>query len=296
MKALIAFEAASRTGSFAQGAEELSVSPSAISHHIQQLEEFLGVQLFQRHAGRAVLSAAGMAYAREIKHAFTLISDATALVAPQSQRGHLVIASSPSFAAKWLQPRLSGFLSAYPEVRVRLSTLSTAEDVEANRFDVGICYGRSPAGQREVAPLLLEHLRPLCSPALQASMQLSTPEDLKRVTLIHSSNALTWADYLRRVGVPSLKPANELWLDRSSMAIDAAVRGLGVVLESEVLAAEELNDGRLVAPFDAEQFSVLTTTYYLVKSSNLGNNTYVSYFEKWLRNEIALAKLTAGSA
>src|SRR5882724_12531992 len=100
LKALQAFEAASRHGSFAQGADELTVTPSAISHHIQQLETFLGVQLFQRHAGRAVLTSAGRTYASEIKYAFSVISDATNLVAPQSQRGHFIIASSPGFAAK----------------------------------------------------------------------------------------------------------------------------------------------------------------------------------------------------
>src|SRR6202048_1215824 len=104
LKALLAFEAASRHGSFAQGADELGVTPSAVSHQIQQLEEFLGVALFQRHAGRAVLTSAGRTYAREIEHAMGVISEATSLVAPQSQPGPLVIASGHSFAAKWLQP------------------------------------------------------------------------------------------------------------------------------------------------------------------------------------------------
>src|SRR5471030_3281522 len=247
LKALLAFEAASRHGSFAQGAEELGVTPSAVSHQIQQLEEFLGVPLFQRHAGRAMLTPAGSTYAREIEHAMAVIAEATTLVAPQSQSGHLVIAASPSFAAKWLQPRLPDFLRANPDVRVRLSTMSTHNEFESSRFDIAITYGAPPASQRHVEPLLVERLRPLCSPALASALDLRTPKDLARATLIHSVNALTWGDYLRRVGAEELRPSHELWLDRSTMAIDAAVDGLGVILESEILAEEEMRDGRLVA-------------------------------------------------
>lgn len=296
LKALLAFEAASRLGSFAHGAEELAVTPSAVSHQIQQLEEFLGVQLFQRHAGRAILTGAGRTYAKEIERAFSVIADATGLVAPQSQSGHLVIASGPSFAAKWLQPRLPEFLRANPDVRIRLSTLSDHDDLDANRFDIAIAYGRPPATKLHVEPLLVEHLRPLCSPALAAALALRTPQDLLRATLIHSSNGLTWSEYLRRVGMAELRPSNELWLDRSTMAIEAAVNGLGVVLESEILAADELRDGRLVAPFDNPEFSVEATSYFLVRSTGFRNGPQIATFEKWLRAAIDAADLTIKTA
>jgi LysR family glycine cleavage system transcriptional activator len=296
LKALLAFEAASRHGSFSQGAEELGVTPSAVSHQIQQLEEFLGVPLFQRHAGRAMLTAAGSTYAREIEHAMAVIAEATTRVAPQSQSGHLVIAASPSFAAKWLQPRLPDFLRANPNVRVRLSTMTTHNEFQNSRFDIAITYGAPPASQganqRHVEPLLVERLRPLCSPVLAAALDLKTPKDLARATLIHSVNALTWVDYLRRVGASELRPSHELWLDRSTMAIDAAVDGLGVVLESEILAAGELRDGRLVAPFGEDAHTVETTSYFLVRSSGFRSGTRIAAFEKWLRVAIATANLT----
>jgi LysR family glycine cleavage system transcriptional activator len=296
LKALLAFEAASRHGSFAQGAEELGVTPSAVSHQIQQLEEFLGVPLFQRHAGRAILTAAGSIYAREIEHAMAVIAEATTRVAPQSQSGHLVIAASPSFAAKWLQPRLPDFLRANPDVRVRLSTMSTHNEFESSRFDIAITYGAPPPnqgmGQRHVEPLLVERLRPLCSPALASALDLKAPKDLVRATLIHSVNALTWVDYLRRVGAGDLRPSHELWLDRSTMAIDAAVDGLGVVLESEILAAEELRDGCLVAPFGEAAYTVETTSYFLVRAPGFRSGTRIAAFEKWLRAAIATANLT----
>jgi LysR family glycine cleavage system transcriptional activator len=292
LKALLAFEAASRHGSFAHGAEELGVTPSAVSHQIQQLEAFLGVTLFQRHAGRAVLTGAGRTYAREIEHAMGVIADATQLVAPQSRSGNLVIASSPSFAEKWLQPRLGDFLKAHPEIRVRLSTISVLQDIESIRFDIAIAYGSPAAGKRHVEPLLVERLRPLCSPALAHTLALKAPRDLARATLIHSVNALTWAEYFRRVGAGDVRPANELWLDRSTMAIETAVGGLGVVLESEILAAEELRDGRLVAPFGKRNHAVEVTTYFFVRSSTSRSSAQIAVFEKWLKAEIATANLT----
>ena len=294
LKALLAFEAAARRGSFALGAQELAVTPSAVSHHIQQLEDFLGVPLFQRHPGRAALTAAGRTYARELEHAFGVIAEATNLVAPQSQRGYLVVASGPSFAAKWLQPRLPEFLRANQEVRIRLSTLSDHDDLDTTRFDIAIAYGHPNTSKLDVEPLLLERLRPLCSPALAATLALRTPQDLLRATLIHSSNGLTWSEYLRRVCGEEVRPDNELWLDRSVMAIEAAVDGLGVVLESELLAAEELNDGRLIAPFNDAQFSIEVTSYYLVRSRGYQSSSQAAAtFEAWLRSAFTAANLTS---
>jgi len=292
LKALLAFEAAARHGNFAQGAEELGVTPSAVSHQIQQLEAFLGMQLFQRQSGRAALTAAGRIYAREIEHAIAVIAEATSLVAPQSQVGHLVIASSPSFAAKWLQPRLPDFLAKHPGVRVRLSTMTAYGDLAHDRFDIAIAYGAPPPSYRNVEPLLVERLRPLCSPGLAKSLDLKTPRDLERATLIHSVNSLSWAEYFRRVGAGEVRPVNELWLDRSTMAIEAAVDELGVVLESEILAAAELNNGRLIAPFGNKKHTVETTTYYLVRPPGFRQGSKIGAFEKWLRVAIATANLT----
>ena len=286
LKALLAFEAVSRHPSFAQGAAELGVTPSAVSHQIQQLEDFLGVQLFRREPGRAVLSAAGRIYAQEIRNAFGLMADATNLVAPQSQSGHLVIASSPSFAAKWLQPRLPGFLAAHPGVKIRLSTLSSSDTLDKDRCDIAIVYGRAPA-QGRVEALLTETLRPLCSAAVAAGLR--SPGDLAQATLIHSVNALSWAEYLRRIGHGDIRPANEIWLDRSTIAIDAAVAGLGVILESELLAEQELRDGRLVAPFAGPTVELRTESYFLIRPPGFRNGTQVAKFESWLRGQIALA-------
>jgi LysR family glycine cleavage system transcriptional activator len=168
-------------------------------------------------------------------------------------------------------------------VKVRLSTLSDRDDLDACRFDIAIAYGRPPHTRRHVEPLIYERLRPLCSPTLAASIDLRRPRDLARATLIHSVNSLTWIDYLRSVGEAGLRPNNELWLDRSTMAIEAAVSGLGIVLESEILAAEELRQGKLVAPFGDRAFSVEASSYFLVRSRSYRSGTQLGAFESWLR-------------
>jgi LysR family glycine cleavage system transcriptional activator len=290
LKSLIAFEAAARHGSFTQGAQEIGITTSAVSHHIQQLEDLLGVPLFQRSAGRAVLTVAGRTYSRELEQAFGAIASATSLIAPQSWGGYLAIAVPNSFSVKWLQPRLENFLRANPLFEVRLATLHTHE-LDANRYDIAIAHGPQSPGLKFVEPLLVERLRPLCSPQLASALGLKSPKDLAKATLIHSNNPINWVDYFRRIGNLVVKPAHELWLDRSAMAIEAAVKGLGVVLESEILAGEELRDGRLIAPFSAPEFHVDNISYYLIRSSSLRNAAEAAVFEKWLRAEIELANL-----
>ena len=296
LRALQAFEAVARCATFARAAAELGVTPSAVSHQIQLLEAFLGVHLFRRHAGRAALTEAGQIYAQEVKGAFGLIADATTLVAPQSQTGHLVIASSPSFAAKWLQPRLEDFLRAHPEVKIRLSTWSGGEILTPDRYDIAITYGRPNTAHGQVDKLLSERLRPLCSPGLAASLDLRSPDDLSRAILIHSVNALTWAEYLRRIGHGAVRAANELWLDRSTIAIDAAVAGMGVVLESELLAEQELADGRLIAPFASPAYGVETDAYFLVRPAGSRTGRNVALFERWLRGRLAIGVGTSAPA
>src|SRR5258708_13616526 len=175
-------------------------------------------------------------------------SEPPALVAPQARPGPLIIASSHSFGDKWLQPRLPDFLRAHPETRVRLSTMTAHADLESNRFDIAITYGLPATGHRHVEPLLVERLRPLCSPALAATIGLDTPRDLARATLIHSINALSWTEYLRQVGAGEVRPNNELWLDRPTMAIEAAVDRPGARPQKTIPSAQEPARARPVPP------------------------------------------------
>ncbi|MDD3445044.1 MAG: LysR family transcriptional regulator [Zavarzinia sp.] len=239
LKSLLAFEAAARHGNFTRAAEELGLTPSAISHHIQSLEEFVGVKLFRRGAGQVTLTGAGDLYWRDLEKAFRLIGEATERIAPQAQDVSLVIASGPSFAAKWLQPRLPLFIGSHPGVKIRLSTFSDPAQLADMRFDVAISYRRPSLPAGDFRPMIREFVRPLCSPALASVLKLRQVDDLARATLIHSENVVTWEEFIRRHGMNFDEPVNQLWLDRSAMAIEAAENGLGVILESDILTRAE---------------------------------------------------------
>ena len=283
LRALAAFECASRHESFSRAAEEMSVTPSAITRQIQLLETFLGVALFERWAGRVTLSKTGAIYAAEIEHAFSTIASATGLIAPKSQRSGLVIASGPGFAAKWLQPRLPAFLERFPQARVRVTTTSDGDDLA--RYDVAIVDAVHPSVKRADI-LITEQLRPLCSPEFARRHELRTPEDLRRVTLIHSQRPLSWAKYARLIGLNDFNPMHEVWLDRSAMAVDAAVLGVGVTIDGQVLAQDEIESGLLIAPFGEDEFFV-ESHYYIVTAKRLSSDTLAVSFEKWIRKVVA---------
>jgi LysR family transcriptional regulator, glycine cleavage system transcriptional activator len=129
-------------------------------------------------------------------------------------------------------------------------------------------------------------VRPLCSPALASALGLRNLRDLSRATLIHSANTVTWSAYFQYVGIDVSQAYNELWLDRSTMAIEAAVQGLGVVLESDILTEDEVRDGRLVAPFDAQSASLSTTSYFLVTPRGYRSRRPCAAFTDWLQSAI----------
>jgi LysR family transcriptional regulator, glycine cleavage system transcriptional activator len=284
LKALLAFESAARHGSFAQAADELRVTPSAVSHQIQSLESFLGLPLFARRGGRVFLTAAGKVYCGEIEGAFRIIADATSAVAPRRREETLTILIGPSFAVKWLQPRLASFLAACPDAQVRLATYAAGAPLESAAFDIAIAYGAVVRPDAVTLPLVSERLTPLCSPALASALALRGIEDLRRATLIHSENLVPWRQFLAAMGVGELRAANELWIDRSVMAISAAVDGLGVILESDILTDAERSEGALVAPFPAA--ALATVGHHLVVRRGLRARRHAAHFIEWLAGAI----------
>lgn len=246
LSAVRAFEAAARNGSFRNAALELSLSPSAISHAIDNLEQALGTVLFERD-GRAVrLTADGEQLMRHVGNAFEELRRGVESVTnrgPQLLRLHC----APSFAAQWLSPRLPGFLAAHPDIGVRLAASTDYAAFSADEFDADIVYGPPRQDGAAVVPLAEETVTPLCSPALAA--RLGTPRDLLDVLLIQSDRKqVRWPDWFSLNGLSAPSQISGMRFDRSFLAIAAAVDGLGVALESTLLAERELAAGRLVAP------------------------------------------------
>lgn len=289
LKAVQAFEAAARLSSFALAAEELFVTPSAVSHQIKLLEEQFGVRLFHRVHRAVVLTDAGRRYAEEVSAAFARIEMATRDLGRTEKSDVLTVHSTPSFATQWLMPRLARFSSAHPDIDVRLNaSYPPPPELLTQGVDIDIRYGTKrlqPAGTM-VLPFPAETIVPLCAPALATGPHpIRTPEDLRHHTLIHSEVCLiNWRDWMRQHRKVKLDIARGPRFDRSFMAISAAVDGLGVCLESLLLAERELESGRLIAPFGLAGPKVQGYTFNLLKSR--AELPKIRSFQDWLFGEL----------
>lgn len=288
LKAIQAFEAAARLSSFALAAEELFVTPSAVSHQIKLLEDQFGVQLFHRVHRAVVLTDAGRRYAEEVSAAFARIDLATRELGRTEKSDILTVHATPSFATQWLMPRLARFSSLNPDVDVRLNASTDTVDLVAETVDIDIRYGMKrlqPAGTM-VLTFPPETIVPMCSPALMNGPHpIRTPDDLVHHTLIHSEVCLVgWRDWMRQHRKVKLDISRGLRFDRSFMALSAAVDGLGVCLESLLLAQRELETGRLVAPLGLDGPKVQGYTFNLLKAR--AELPKIRNFQDWLFGEL----------
>ncbi|KKX25688.1 LysR substrate-binding domain-containing protein [Rhizobium sp. LC145] len=247
LSAVRIFEAAARLASFRAAAEELHLSPSAVSHAISKLERDLGTSLFERSTRKVILTLAGQTLQGHASAAFEELRRGVEMIS--SNKTHLLrVHCAPSYAAQVLSARLPDFLKHNEGVEVRVAASTNYARFVDGLFDVDIVYGE-PSNREDliVVPLGEEVISPVCSPEM--AERLSSPRDLARVPLIRSDlKRIQWIDWfeLNNLGPPPL-PA--MSFDRSFLAVDAAANGLGVALESTSLARRELENGRLVRPF-----------------------------------------------
>jgi DNA-binding transcriptional LysR family regulator len=283
---------AGRTGSFRAVAAELNLTPSAVSHAIRKLEEALGTNLFLRDARAVRLSYEGEALMRHVSRAFDELRrgmEAVSTRGPQLLRLH----SAPSFAAQWLSPRLSRFLSECPGIEVRLSAGTDYTKFATDEFDADIVYGSPRVNGLVVVPLGEETVTPLCSPALAAG--IGRPADLLDRLLIQSDNKLVrWPDWFAANGL-SAPPPQGMRFDRSFLALAAAADGLGIALESTGLAERELASGRLVAPLDGRAEPIRYVGHNLVFPKFSRRRRNLQVFTAWLLDELGLPQPTAGA-
>jgi LysR family transcriptional regulator, glycine cleavage system transcriptional activator len=288
IKAVQAFEAASRLSSFALAAEELFVTPSAISHQIKLLEEQFGVKLFHRVHRAVVLTDAGRRYAEEVTAAFNRIDMATRDLGRTARSDILTVHSTPSFASQWLMPRLARFSSLQPDIDVRLNASHESADLLTLGADIDIRYGTrklQPTGTM-VIPFPAETIVPLCAPELaNGDFPIRSVADLNHHTLIHSEVCLiSWRDWLRQHRKVPLDISRGPRFDRSFMAISAAVDGMGVLLDSLLLVQRELQTGRLVAPLGLQGPKVQGYTFNVLKTQ--ADLPKIRSFQDWLFSEL----------
>lgn len=246
LTALRAFEAAGRLGSFSRAGDELHQTPSAISHQIRSLETYVGRALFLRRHRQVELTIDGTRLLDQLGRAFDLIEATCADLRPDET---LSVHCVPSFASKWLGPRLPGFMESHPSIRIALSASADPIDLLAHEeYDLAIAYGMTAPRRGIVSQSLgRESVAPLCAPKLLDGRTDLTLAEIAQMPLIELAlNPVRWTDWFALQGAEPLTARRILSFDRAYLGISAAVDGLGIVLESTRLARQELERGALM--------------------------------------------------
>lgn len=246
--ALEAFDAAARSLSFKAAAAELNLTPSAISHRVKQLEQYLGLALFRRLNREIRLTEAGEDYYNTVRRAFDQVAQVSLRVGRAVQSEELRLSSVPHFAASWIIPNLEELLNRRPGLRVYVESSIRNADFARDAVDAAVRYGAGNWPGLNVTRLTDLSVAPVCTPALLK--RLRKPADLREVTLIHFSQfPHSWSEWLQAAGLPHFEPKHEVYFDSVSQAIDAAESGLGIALGIAPLIGPRLATGRLVMPF-----------------------------------------------
>lgn len=283
LTALRAFEAAARHTSFARAAEELHVSPAAISQQIKQLEDYLGVQLFRR--GKTLsLTASAATCLPLLSEAFDQLERATAHLRPDQGNGPLIVSTPPTFASRWLIGRLDDFQSRHPDIELRLLATRRLVNFALEDVDVAVRFGSAPFDGLHTDRLMPEAIIPVAAPKLAAT--LSRPRDLTACTLLHANENEwdptfpDWGTLLASLGVQWSTPLRIRYFEDANLVIQAVTSGLGVGLIWHSLVADELAAGRVVHLFD----KILPTNhgYHLVIPPDRLNLAKVASFRQWL--------------
>lgn len=285
ISALRAFEAAARLSSFTAAGAELGVTQSAVSHAIREIEARLSVSLFRRNGRRLELTDAGKRYAPFVREALAkLRAGDLALTDPARRARVLTVSVSPSFAAKWLGPRIGAFAAKHPDLDLRVSANSQHVDFTDDDVDLAIRHGDGTWPALASIRLCTEMRLPVCAPALAKSVK--RPQDLSKLPLIHHRDSSAWRRWFEEAGVAEQAPAARgITFSEMSLAIDAAVAGQGVALARSALAARDLIAGRLCCPTDLRQEAEFA--YWIVRPTDRLRSRKIIRFVDWLRAEAA---------
>jgi DNA-binding transcriptional LysR family regulator len=284
LSALQAFESIARRKSFTLAAEELHLTPSAISHQVAKLEGLVNVRLFERSARGVELTPAGQQYLHRVASAMGAISTATDDLRHGVQDA-LYVHCSPSFASLWLMPRLARFTQRHPQVSLKLSASHVHSDFQLGQTDIDIRYGLPNWPHLEVQAIFTEKIMPLASPEFIRTHALHSPSDLLRVPLIESSvSVVQWRDWFARFCADEKPDRMGLRFDRAMMSLDAAMQKLGVALESSTIGQTLIATGRLQPVFE-ESLNIPVQGHFLVYPARHGHRPEVQHFVQWLKEE-----------
>jgi LysR family glycine cleavage system transcriptional activator len=286
LSGLRAFEAAARHLSFKRAAQELHVTPTAISHQIRQLEEAIGVRLFERRTRQVLLTAEGKVLAPVLRDGFDSFARVVEGLSRRPRRTAVTLSATPAFAAKWLVPRIAAFRKARPDIDLTLLATLEAVDINSGAADLALRYGPGPYPGLSAESLAVDRFAAVASPRLG----LKRPGDLRSATLLHfdwhraDPRNPTWRRWLKIAGIEGVDARAGLRFSDETHAIQAAVAGTGVALHSLLLVSDELATGTLVVPFGPE---IDGFTLHLVRSANKPPAEPIEATQAWLRAQFA---------
>lgn len=295
LTAVVVFEAAARHKSFKKAGEELCVTPSAISHQMRVLEDWLGIKLFERSARKVELTDFGIRYQLELGALLDrLEQSSTGAGNRRKTQQRITVQTTDSFATRWLIPRLSEFEALHADVNVKIITRDFRDDLRASESDLGLLliaeeYPGTHAKNNDAQLLFAEEVFPVCHPALTQGMETVSVAALSNFTLIHDDNVgVTWQEWIAKAAgehtdTTRIKPKHGPRYNHAHLALKAAELGNGFALVSNVLAGDALRDGLLIAPF-AEKITT-GRGYYLVQSQDPETKARRQAFSEWVVSE-----------
>jgi LysR family transcriptional regulator, glycine cleavage system transcriptional activator len=291
LNALRAFESAARNLSVSLAASELNVSPAAISHQMRLFEDFIGLPVLERSGRGIALTDAGRAAYSHIQQGFHHFQAAMDAIDSLGETGTLNVSVAPSFASKWLLPRLHDFQERHPEIDVNVSASVQLVDFTRDSVDVAIRYGGGSYPDLFSEKLLAESVYPVCSPALlKSGVRLRSLGDLVSQTLLHDDSPDNdpscpgWDHWLRAAGHGEIETTRGPRFNQASLVLEAAILGRGIALAKSTLAEADIRAGRLVRLFSTEV--PVNFAYHVVAPKSKLNLPKVSYFRDWLQAQV----------
>jgi LysR family glycine cleavage system transcriptional activator len=285
LNSLRAFEAAARHQSIKKACAELNVNHASVSRHIMRLERYIGRELFERSYQKIRLTEEGELLLKAVSAGFSQIQRALTRLRRGEDPESLVISVDPDFAGLWLVPRLAEFYAIVPDTLVEILAEKVKPSLLDPRVSCGIQYSERGLKLENADPLFRSHLFPVCAKRLMQSGRLESLDDLRRHVLLHDRSIDEWTQYLRSCSPPAdIKVGSGVIFSDTAHCLDAAVRGQGVAIGDNFLAAAHLSEGRLIRPFGSAVRS--KNTYYFIAPASALRHPSVSAFRTWLLQSI----------
>jgi len=294
LKSLRAFEATARHLSFSKAADELNVTAGAISQQVKVLEEYLGIKLFSRKNRKIMLTQEALVGLPHLTNGLDKLAEGIGAIRDYQKDKPLTITLPPTFAARWLMPRLTGFQKLHPEIDVRIDATYKVVDIINDDIDAGIRFGTGDYPEIDSDFLFSQEIILVCSPALlEQGGKLEKPEDLENFSLLHCDFHITsssqtqpdWDMWFDMVGVDSVDSSRGVYFGQHDLLVQAAIEGQGVALVASISASKALEEGLLIQPFES-QIS-LDHSYYFICSKAKSKLPRIQAFRTWLLDEVA---------